>query len=64
MEQNQQNQIQFQEVKFIAPIPLIEWLNEQAKINGIDADQFLNALLYAVWGNYNQNQKYQQDGLQ
>jgi len=49
--------VEFREVKFLAPVPLINWLNEQADSQGIDGDQFLNALLYAVWGNYLQNNK-------
>lgn len=62
MEETQQNKVQFREVTFLAPEPLIQWLEDQANINGIDGDQFLNALLYAVWGNYNENLKFQNNG--
>lgn len=53
--------IQMREVKFLAPIPLINWLEQEAKSNGIDGEQFINALLYAVWANYLQNKKNDYD---
>jgi len=57
----EESKIPFREVKFLAPVPLINWLNEQADSQGIDGDQFLNALLYAVWGNYLQNNQNNQN---
>lgn len=57
----EESNIPFREVKFLAPVPLINWLNEQADAQGIDGDQFLNALLYAVWGNYLQNNQNTQN---
>jgi len=53
--------VEFREVKFLAPVPLINWLNEQADSQGIDGEQFLNALIYAVWGNYLANTKNNQN---
>lgn len=60
-ESTTQPKIQFEKVVFLAPAPLVNWINTQASENGMDADQFLNTLLYSVWCNYVENTKQNQD---
>jgi hypothetical protein len=60
-ESTTQPKIQFEKVEFLAPTPLVNWINQQASENGIDAEQFLNTLLYSVWCNYVENLKQNQD---
>jgi len=60
-ESTTQPKIQFEKVEFLAPAPLVNWINTQASQNDMDADQFLNTLLYAVWCNHVENLKQNQD---